>query len=91
VRYFYETESLALDVGVAPPSFTAFPQLNADGTQVVNESGQLLYTTAQRDASTGELLPIKVQAFNALGGKAYAIGSLELSFPLPYVPEELRA
>ena len=25
---------------------------------------------------------------NALGGKAYAIGSLELSFPLPYVPDE---
>ncbi len=86
VRYFYETESLALDAGVVPPDFTV-PQLNADGTQVVNESGQLLYTTAQRDSS-GALLPIQVQAFNALGGKAYAIGSLELSFPLPYVPDE---
>jgi len=86
VRYFYETESLALDAGVVPPDFTV-PQLNPDGTQVVNTSGQLLYTTAQRDAS-GQLLPSKVQAFNALGGKAYAIGSLELSFPLPYVPDE---
>ncbi|OYW87020.1 MAG: outer membrane protein assembly factor BamA [Hyphomonas sp. 32-62-5] len=87
VRYFYQTESLALDVGIAPPEFTV-PQLNADGTQVVNEAGQLLYTTAQRDETTGELLPLQVQPFNALGGKAYAIGSLELSFPLPYVPEE---
>jgi outer membrane protein insertion porin family len=87
VRYFYNTEELALDVGVAPPSFTV-PQLNNDGTQIVNDSGQLLYTTAQRDAS-GALLPAQVQTFNALGGKAYAIGALELSFPIPYAPEEL--
>ena len=86
VRYYYETEPLALDPGIAPPDFS-IPQLNPDGTQIVNSDGQLLYTTALRDSS-GALLPSKVQAFNALGGKAYAIGSLELSFPLPYVPEE---
>jgi len=87
VRYYYETEELALGVGVAPPSFSA-PQLNTDGTQKTNDAGQLLYLTAARDAS-GEVLPSKVQAFNALGGKAYAIGSLELSFPIPYAPAEL--
>jgi len=32
---------------------------------------------------------MKVRSYNALGGKAYAIGSLELSFPIPYVPSEL--
>lgn len=36
----------------------------------------------------GNVLPPKVVPLNALGGKAYAIGSLELAFPLPYVPEE---
>ena len=87
VRYYYETEELALGVGVAPPAFSA-PQLNTDGTQKTDDAGQLLYMTASRDAS-GEVLPSKVQAFNALGGKAYAIGSLELSFPIPYAPEEL--
>ena len=55
---------------------------------MVNEAGQLLYITASRDETTGELLPQRIQSFNALGGKAYAIGSLELSFPLPYVPDE---
>jgi outer membrane protein insertion porin family len=87
ILYEYQTEPLALAVGVAPPSFT-IPQLNPDGTQVVNEAGQLLYITASRDETTGELLPQRIQSFNALGGKAYAIGSLELSFPLPYVPDE---
>ncbi|MDP3495230.1 MAG: outer membrane protein assembly factor BamA [Hyphomonadaceae bacterium] len=87
VRYYYDTEEVALDVGVQPPEFSV-PQLNTDGTQVVNDAGQLLYQTAARDAS-GNLLPSKVEAFNALGGKAYAIGSLELSFPIPYAPEEL--
>ncbi len=87
VRYYYDTEDLALDVGVQPPEFSV-PQLNSDGTQAVNDAGQLLYQSAARDAS-GNLLPAKVQAFNALGGKAYAIGSLELSFPIPYAPAEL--
>ncbi len=87
IQYLYETEELALDVGVPPPSFT-IPQLNQDGTQVVNENGQLMYTTALRD-DQGNINDPKVNAFNALGGKAYAIGSLELSFPIPYAPEEL--
>ncbi len=100
VRYFYENSvgcssltqactvlPLALDVGVTPPAFTV-PRLNNDGTQEVNESGQLLYETAARD-DAGNVLPPKIQTFNALGGKAYAIGSLELSFPIPYAPEEL--
>ncbi|MEQ1609034.1 MAG: outer membrane protein assembly factor BamA [Hyphomonadaceae bacterium] len=100
VRYYFENSTscqlasmdtcavkpLALDPGVAPPGFTT-PRLNADGTQVVDQNGRLIFDTAAKDAS-GELLPGKLQAFNALGGKAYAIGSLSLSFPIPYAPEE---
>jgi outer membrane protein insertion porin family len=78
---------LALDPGVVPPAFTV-PRLNPDGTQVTNEAGQLIYDTAGRDSSGG-LLPIQIKSFNALGGKAYAIGTLELSLPIPYAPEEL--
>jgi len=77
---------VALAVGVAPPEFSV-PRLNADGTQVVDDSGRLIYDTVARDAN-GNVLPPKVVPLNALGGKAYAIGSLELAFPLPYVPEE---
>jgi outer membrane protein insertion porin family len=94
VRYFFDNsrdnaaiEPLALDPGVTPPDFTT-PALNNDGTQQTNSAGQLLYHTAERD-DAGNVLPPKIQAFNALGGKAYAIGSLELSFPIPYAPEEL--
>jgi outer membrane protein insertion porin family len=102
VRYFYENslsscqdlttiasctiKPVALDPGVAPPAFSA-PRLNTDGTQAVNENGQLYFDVAATDSS-GNLLPPKIQTFNALGGKAYAIGSLELSFPIPYAPEE---
>ena len=77
---------VALAVGVAPPEFSV-PRLNADGTQVVDDSGRLIYDTVARD-DNGNVLPPKVVPLNALGGKAYAIGSLELAFPLPYVPEE---
>ena len=77
---------IALPVGVSPPAFT-YPRLNSDGTQAVTDSGLLLYETAATDGS-GNLLPAKVIQGNALGGKAYAIASLELAFPLPYVPEE---
>jgi outer membrane protein insertion porin family len=101
VRYFYENSTscsdlsststcevkpLTLGVGVTPPAFT-IPRLNSDGTQVVTEDGLLVYDQAAHDAD-GNLLPAQVQRFNALGGKAYAIGSLELSFPIPYAPEE---
>ena len=86
IRYSYATEQIALPVGVAPRDFST-PVLNSDGTQATNDSGLLLYNSAQRDTS-GNLLPATVTPLNALGGKAYAIGSLELSFPLPYVPEE---
>jgi outer membrane protein insertion porin family len=87
VQYFYNTEIIAVDVGVPPRPFSV-PLLNDDGTQRTNDSGQLLYTSAQVDAA-GNVLPAELRAFNALGGKAYAIGSLELSFPIPYAPEEL--
>jgi outer membrane protein insertion porin family len=87
VRYFYQTEDIGVDVGVPPPPFSV-PRLNDDGTQLVNSDGQLVYQTASRDSS-GNVLPAQLQAFNALGGKLYAIGSLELSFPIPYAPEEL--
>jgi outer membrane protein insertion porin family len=95
VRYFYENSRdnpgtvapAALDPGVPPPAFS-IPRLNQDGTQATNDAGQLLYDVAATDAN-GNLLPIQVQPINALGGKLYAIGSLELSFPIPYVPQEL--
>jgi outer membrane protein insertion porin family len=87
VLYSFDVEELALDPGVAPPPFT-FPRLLPDGSQVVNENGQLVYTTVSRD-DDGNLLPPTISPRNALGGKAYAIGSLELTFPIPYVPEEL--
>lgn len=94
VQYFFdnsrenpEIDPIALGPGVAPPPFT-IPRLNNDGTQAVNDSGQLIYDTVARDAD-GNVLPAQLRAFNALGGKAYAIGSLELSFPIPYAPDEL--
>jgi len=83
----FDVDPIALDPGVAPPSFT-IPRLNADGTQQVNDAGQLLYDTAARDAS-GNVLPPKIESINALGGKAYAIGTFQLDFPIPYAPEEL--
>ncbi|HVY88293.1 MAG TPA: outer membrane protein assembly factor BamA [Hyphomonadaceae bacterium] len=86
VEYFYNTETIAVDVGQQPRDFSV-PLLNSDGTQQTNDAGQLLYTSAQRDAS-GKLLPAEIRSFNALGGKAYAIGSLALSFPIPFAPEE---
>lgn len=87
VEYFYETEALFVTPGTPPPP-NSIPTLNADGTQVVNDSGQLGYTAALHDAA-GNLLPAKTRTFNALGGKVYAIGSFELTFPIPYVPDEL--
>jgi outer membrane protein insertion porin family len=87
VQYYYDTETIAVDQGVQPREFSV-PLLNSDGTQQVNDSGQLLYTSAVRDAGGG-IAPIKIRTLNALGGKAYAIGSLELSFPVPYVPDNL--
>jgi len=81
-----ETPFLALAVGVSPPDFSV-PRLNSDGTQVVDDSGRLIYDTVARDAD-GNVLPAQVIPLNSLGGKAYAIGSFELAFPLPYVPEE---
>lgn len=86
IRYQYDNEQIALAPGITPPEFS-IPDLNTDGTQKVNDAGQLLYLTALRD-DAGNLIPAKVIPLNALGGKAYAIGSLELAFPLPYVPEE---
>lgn len=87
VQYYYDTETISVAPGVAPRPFSV-PLLNNDGTQQVDSAGQLLYTSAQRDAA-GNLLPSKIKTYNALGGKAYAIGSFELSFPIPYAPEEL--
>lgn len=87
VQVYYDTETIALAPGVTPRDMSE-PLLNTDGTQQVNESGQLLYTSAIRDAN-GNIVAPNTRAFNALGGKAYAIGSLELGFPFPYVPDEL--
>jgi outer membrane protein insertion porin family len=87
VEYSYDTQEVFVTPGLPPPAFSV-PFLNSDGTQATNDSGQLEYTTAKRDAS-GNLLPVRLSQFNALGGKAYAIGSFELTFPVPYVPDEL--
>ncbi|MFZ4686007.1 MAG: BamA/TamA family outer membrane protein, partial [Hyphomonadaceae bacterium] len=86
IEYAYATEQIARPRGVAPPEFSR-PVLNDDGTQAVDSAGNFLYFSAQRDAA-GNLLQPTVTPGNALGGKAYAIASLELAFPLPYVPEE---
>jgi len=87
IRYSYEFDQIALDVGVSPPSFTE-PVLNEDGTHATNDSGQLLYNSIKRD-DDGNLVAPTIQPLNALGGKAFAIGSLDLEFPIPYVPDEL--
>jgi outer membrane protein insertion porin family len=87
VQYFYSTETIAVDPGVPPREFSV-PLLNNDGTQQTNDAGQLLYTSAERDGS-GNILPAQIRSFNALGGKAYAIGSLQLDVPIPFVPDEL--
>ncbi|HEX5006395.1 MAG TPA: outer membrane protein assembly factor BamA [Hyphomonadaceae bacterium] len=87
VSYSFAQETLALDPGVSPPAYS-YPLLNGDGTQKTNDSGQLLYNSVLRD-DDGNIVPPTIQPGNALGGKAYAIGSLELRFPIPYVPEEL--
>ena len=68
--------------------YLSTPLLDTDGNQQVNSAGELLFTAARRDAA-GTLLPQQVRPFNALGGKAYAIGALELSFPIPFAPDEL--
>jgi outer membrane protein insertion porin family len=86
VQYLIETTTLALAPGVNPPPFTR-ALLNQDGTQQTNDAGELLFETAVLDAN-GEPVT-QIRPFNALGGKAYAIGALELSFPIPYAPEEL--
>ncbi|MBI1338715.1 outer membrane protein assembly factor BamA [bacterium] len=86
VQYFVETQTIALNDGETPPEFSV-PQFNDDGTPRRNDAGQRLFTSAVRDAN-GEV-QTQTRAFNALGGKAFAIGSLELSFPIPYVPDEL--
>jgi outer membrane protein insertion porin family len=101
IRYFFEnsqscvvnsaasctTPYAALDPGVAPPAFSV-PRLNTDGSQVTDDAGRLVYDVPATDAS-GNPLPAKLEAFNALGGKAYAIGTLEVSFPIPFAPDEL--
>lgn len=86
VQYFIPTETIALNEGIAPPEFS-IPIFNDDGTQSRNDAGQLLYTSAVRDAN-GQVQS-EIRAFNALGGKAFAIGAFELSFPIPFLPEEL--
>jgi outer membrane protein insertion porin family len=87
IRYSYATTEIALAPGVAPPQFSSPVVDTTTGIQRTNDAGQLLYNTGTTDSS-GALLPATVTPLNALGGKAYAIGSLELAFPLPYVPEE---
>jgi outer membrane protein insertion porin family len=87
VEYRYEVEEIALARGVNPPLLSA-PQLDANGVQLTDDNGNLLYLAAQRDDS-GNLRDPLILPYNALGGKMYAIGSVELSFPIPYAPEEL--
>jgi outer membrane protein insertion porin family len=88
VSYSFDTERIALAPGVSPPDFSN-PVIDPDdGTHQTDADGNLLYDTVLRD-DDGNVLPERIIPGNALGGKAYAIGSLELTFPIPYVPEEL--
>ena len=45
-------------------------------------------TLTRSPPTSGKLAPAHIKAFNALGGKLYAIGTLALSFPIPFAPEE---
>ncbi|MEZ5939111.1 MAG: outer membrane protein assembly factor BamA [Hyphomonadaceae bacterium] len=90
IQYEYQTETLYVDEGLPPPP-NSIPLIDTTtNVQVRNpdDAGQLAYRTALTD-DAGNLLPPKLRRYNALGGKAYAIGTLELSFPVPYAPEEL--
>ena len=89
-EYFYEhRQQIAAGRRRARRRTSRFRCINPDGTQQTNDSGQLLYTSAPARRRRETCCRRRFRAFNALGGKAYAIGSLELSFPIPYVPEEL--
>ena len=57
------------------------------GVPATGSNGGLLYEVIQTD-DNGEPI-FDTRRGNALGGNAYAVGSLELSFPVPYAPEEL--
>ncbi len=66
---------------------------------VLNDAGQLVAADADAITSAygrvsvnedGTLSTAQLQAKgNALGGKAFAIGSVELTLPIPFVPEEM--
>ncbi len=69
------------------PARFSIPLLNSDGTQAGQRERPAAYFDAlRRDASPATCCRQRSRSFNALGGKAYAIGSLELSFPIPYAP-----
>ncbi len=48
-----------------------------------------LYQVEDTDENGDPILGQILARGNSLGGKAYAIGTFELSFPIPYAPEEL--
>ncbi len=61
---------------------------DVDGNAVAAQAGDdLLYNVQQLDENGNPIT--RLVSGNAQGGKAYAIGALELSFPIPYAPEEL--
>jgi len=63
--------------------------IDANGDVQERTVGDLGYfQTAALDAEGNVIRDIAAKG-NALGGKQYAIGSLELSFPVPFAPEEM--
>ena len=65
----------------------AVPAVVTDGVFTESTTGDQAYQVVQTDADGNPIETLR--SGNAQGGKAYAIGSLELSFPIPYAPEEL--
>lgn len=66
--------------------------LDANGNfQVADLDGgdPLAYGNIAVDSESNLAQPQLSRFGNSLGGKAYAIGSLEMSFPVPFAPEEM--
>ena len=60
-----------------------------DSTPEFDMSTDILNSNGDPFDADGNVLDPEIRKFNALGGKLYAIGTLELGFPIPYAPEEL--
>lgn len=100
VQYVAETENQLFATGDTIPDrsnqiFTVNDDgdsvpatLDGDGNIAVAADGDdLLYSVLSTDGD-GQVIET-LQSLNAQGGKFYGIGALELTFPIPYAPDEL--